>query len=46
MHFVLQSICTVDEIKKKLIEHIESDKNLSVFNSLNNGDIRTQFGNY
>lgn len=35
---------TIDNIKRKMIARLEADKNLSVFNSLNNGDIRTQFG--
>ena len=34
---------TVDEIKQKMIKTMESDKCQSIFTSLNNGDIRTQF---
>ena len=34
---------SVDDIKNKMIKILESDKNLSIFTSLNNGDIRTQF---
>ncbi len=36
---------TVTELKKKLITTLENDrKHLTIFTSLNNGDIRTQFG--
>ncbi len=34
---------SIDEIKTKLINKLNSDKNQTIFNSLNNGDIRTQF---
>lgn len=33
----------VDTIKQKMIEILKNDKNLSIFTSLNNGDIRTSF---
>ncbi|AYV85120.1 MAG: hypothetical protein Satyrvirus4_17 [Satyrvirus sp.] len=35
---------TVNEIKDSLVKVLESDKNQTIFTSLNNGDIRTQFG--
>lgn len=35
---------TIDEIKAKLIQTLENDKNQTIFTSLNNGDVRTQFG--
>lgn len=34
----------IDELKNKMVQTLEDDKNLSIFTSLNNGDIRTQFG--
>ena len=34
---------TVVELKNKLVKALEQDKNLMIFTSLNNGDIRTQF---
>lgn len=34
---------TVDELKNKMINALENDKSLSLFTSLNNGDIRTRF---
>lgn len=34
----------VDEIKKKMISILETDRSKSIFTSLNNGDIRTRFG--
>lgn len=45
----LNSLCaildlTIEQLKNKLIKALENDKNLSIFTSLNNGDIRTQFG--
>ncbi len=45
----LNSLCsvldmTVDDFKDKMIKTLESDKNLMIYNSLNNGDIRAQFG--
>ncbi|AGF85236.1 hypothetical protein QJ854_gp546 [Moumouvirus goulette] len=36
---------TIDELKNMLISALEKDKNLSLFTSLNNGDIRAQFQN-
>jgi hypothetical protein len=44
----LNSLCsvfdmTIGEMKEKLIKTLESDKNQTIFTSLNNGDIRTQF---
>ncbi|XWV24865.1 putative early transcription factor [Tupanvirus deep ocean] len=35
---------TVPQVKDRLIKTLEADKNLAIFTSLNNGDIRTQFG--
>jgi len=35
---------SLDEIKKKIIDVLEKDKSDQLFTSLNNGDIRTQFG--
>lgn len=35
---------TVDEIKQKIIKALETDRSKSIFTSLNNGDIRTRFG--
>ena len=35
---------TVEEFKNKLIRALELDRNQIIFTSLNNGDIRTQFG--
>ena len=45
----LNSLCTVfdltiADLKDKLIKVLEADKNLTIFTSLNNGDIRAQFG--
>ena len=45
----LNAICsifdiTIVEIKTRMIKFLENDKNLMIFTSLNNGDIRTQFG--
>ncbi|AVL93900.1 putative early transcription factor large subunit [Megavirus vitis] len=40
---------TIDELRNMLVNALERDKNQSLFTSLNNGDIRTQFetiGNY
>lgn len=45
----INSLCaifdlTVEEIKDKLIKALLADKHQLIFTSLNNGDIRTQFG--
>ncbi|MEM3063419.1 MAG: hypothetical protein QW303_07745, partial [Nitrososphaerota archaeon] len=34
----------IDELKNKMVQTLENDKDLAIFTSLNNGDIRTQFG--
>ena len=48
-HKFLNSICTIfdmtiEGLKSKLIKTLEADKNLTLFTSLNNGEIRSQFG--
>jgi hypothetical protein len=45
----LNALCSVldmsiNEFKDRLIKTLEADKNLTIFTSLNNGDIRAQFG--
>lgn len=45
----LNAICsvfdlTVEEMKAKMINALSQDKTMSIFTSLNNGDIRAQFG--
>lgn len=45
----LNAVCSVfgmttEEIKARLIKTLESDKNMLIFTSLQNGDIRTRFG--
>jgi len=37
-------ITNVDEMKQKMIKVLEQDKSDMIFTSLNNGDIKTQFG--
>lgn len=34
----------INDLKAKLVKTMEGDRNLHIFTSLNNGDIRTQFG--
>jgi hypothetical protein len=47
-HF-LSSICAlydmgVEELRKRMVHFLENDKDLRTFTSLNNGDLRNQFG--
>ena len=48
MYRYLSAICaifeiTVDELKNRLIKVLQDDKHMTVFTSLNNGDIRSRF---